>query len=174
MTFTVVVTGGPAPYTYSWTGLPTGCASVNSAALICASTAQGAYTVSVKVTDATGASVTSAAQTVTVAKAPTPAATGLSNGLNWGFLALAVIGLVVGLIGMFLAFRRREPGVPANEKGQSGTETAPTEPESPAEGTTNPPASTDSTEPAQGENWKEDKEEESANPIGTGPQSNES
>ena len=156
--FTVIVTGGTAPYTYSWSGLPAGCASVNTPSLTCVPTASGTYSVSVKITDTTETSVTSAAQTVTVTKAPTPAATGLSNGLDWGILALAAVALIVGIVGMILAFRRREPGVPASEKGQSGTETAPTEPESPAEGTTNPPASTDSTEPAQGENGKGDKE----------------
>ena len=150
--FTVIVTGGTAPYTYSWSGLPKGCGSVNTSSLTCVPTASGTYSVTVKVTDATGASLTSAAQTMTVTKTPTPAATGLSNGLDWGILALAVVGLLVGLLGMFLGFRRRELGMPAGKKEGSGAEAAPTEPVSSTKKGGNPPASTDSTEPARSEN----------------------
>ena len=135
--FTAVVTGGTAPYSYTWSGLPTGCAPVNAPTLTCTPTAQGTYSVSVKITDSAGASVTSSAQTVTVSRAPTPAATGLSNGLDWGILALAVIGLVVGLIGLFLALRKRGPGDP----DISATTTKSTHPE---EGSAGPPSSTDS------------------------------
>ena len=104
---------------------------------------------SVKVTDATGASVTSSAQTVSVTKAVTPAATGLSNGLDWSILALAVVGLVVALIGLFLALRRRGPAVPQGDKEQSGTGTPSTAPGSPATEGANPSAPTGGTPPAQ-------------------------
>ncbi len=149
VTFTAAVTGGTAPYTYTWNGLPTGCASVNSPTLTCIPTVKGAYSVSVKVTDATGASVTSSAQTVSVTKAVTPAATGLSNGLDWSILALAVVGLVVALIGLFLALRRRGPAVPQGDKEQSGTGTPSTAPGSPATEGANPSAPTGGTPPAQ-------------------------
>ena len=48
------VTGGTAPYSYAYSGLPGGCASSSSSHLVCAPTATGAFTISVTVTDALG------------------------------------------------------------------------------------------------------------------------
>ncbi|HYA11066.1 MAG TPA: hypothetical protein VEH10_05300, partial [Thermoplasmata archaeon] len=53
------VGGGLAPYTYAWTGLPTGCANPgDTSAFGCAPTAAGTFDVQLLVTDANGASAT--------------------------------------------------------------------------------------------------------------------
>ncbi|MDE1821472.1 MAG: Ig-like domain repeat protein [Euryarchaeota archaeon] len=122
VSFTASVVGGTAPFVYSWSGLPTGCTTFDTPTMTCEPTATGVYSVSVKVTDATGASVTSSAQSVTVTKAPAPAATGLSNGLDWSILALALVALVIGLMGMFLALRSKGPRTAAKEKEASREE----------------------------------------------------
>lgn len=46
--------GGTAPLSYSYTGLPTGCASADTAVLACTPTVSGTFTISVIVTDADG------------------------------------------------------------------------------------------------------------------------
>ena len=159
VTFTVSVSGGTAPLTYVWTGLPAGCASTNSAVLTCVPTAKGTFTASVTVTDTTGAHVSASASPVTVKAIPAAAPTGLSNGLDWGILALGIVALVVGLLALLLAFRRKASTTPGSGKEQdragSGTEggkteTAPSKPE--------PPSSTEGTEPVGTKGWKEDKE----------------
>jgi GH25 family lysozyme M1 (1,4-beta-N-acetylmuramidase) len=50
-------TGGSTPYTYSYTGLPTGCQSANVSSLYCTPTVTGSYTVTVNVTDTARRSV---------------------------------------------------------------------------------------------------------------------
>ena len=80
--FTVNVTGGTAPYTYGWTGLPAGCAvAANVAALRCQAVSVGALNVSVLVRDARGAFVRAPAVVVTVNPLPSvTAAATPSNG----------------------------------------------------------------------------------------------
>jgi DNA-binding beta-propeller fold protein YncE len=47
-------TGGSVPYSFAYTGLPTGCASANTSVLDCTPTSSGTYAVSVNVTDRAG------------------------------------------------------------------------------------------------------------------------
>jgi PKD repeat protein len=82
----------------------------------------GTFTVSVTVTDATGTHTSSAGLSVTVTKAPTPAATGLSNGLDWGVLALAVVALVIAVLGVILMLRKGGKGEPLANNHTSLTE----------------------------------------------------
>lgn len=56
--FTTTIGGGVTPYTISYSGLPTGCTSSNSATLSCTPTVSGNFTVSANVTDANKTSVT--------------------------------------------------------------------------------------------------------------------
>jgi hypothetical protein len=49
--FTVSVSGGAAPYTYVYTGLPAGCPTADSGTLPCTPSTTGSFNVSVKVTD---------------------------------------------------------------------------------------------------------------------------
>jgi YVTN family beta-propeller protein len=50
----VVVAGGVAPYSYDWTGLPTGCATSNGASVTCTPTQAGPFRLAVSATDALG------------------------------------------------------------------------------------------------------------------------
>jgi hypothetical protein len=70
-TFTVQVTGGAKPYSYAYTGLPTGCSSQDQASFTCAPGASGSFTVHVTVTDA-GSKSTSTTLALTVSAAPSP------------------------------------------------------------------------------------------------------
>ncbi|MFZ1023086.1 MAG: PQQ-binding-like beta-propeller repeat protein [Thermoplasmata archaeon] len=53
-TLSVGVTGGVAPYTYFYTGLPTPCTSANSSMLVCQSSETGTFPINVQVTDSNG------------------------------------------------------------------------------------------------------------------------
>ncbi|MCI4329122.1 MAG: hypothetical protein L3J86_06005, partial [Thermoplasmata archaeon] len=52
-----VVGGGVAPYSYAWTGLPSGCSSSNLSSFACAPNRSGVYQVEVVATDALGMGV---------------------------------------------------------------------------------------------------------------------
>ena len=69
-TLTATVAGGTAPFSYGYTGLPTGCTSSNAASLSCTPTASGASVVTVTVTDADHLTAT---QTLSVTVNPAPA-----------------------------------------------------------------------------------------------------
>ena len=56
MTFTSSATGGLVPYTYAWSGLPTGC-SGTTASITCTPTAAGTKNITVTITDAIGLAV---------------------------------------------------------------------------------------------------------------------
>ena len=67
----VTASGGVVPYTYSYTGLPAGCASNNSSRLLCTPTATGNYSVTVRVDGANGMGNVSPPVTFSVVK-PVP------------------------------------------------------------------------------------------------------
>ncbi len=71
VTLTTTPSGGNATYySYSWSGLPTGCTTANLPGLSCTPTAAGTFAITVKVTDANGYSVTSSPLAYTVDPAP--------------------------------------------------------------------------------------------------------
>lgn len=57
--FSVSATGGNTPYSYSYSGLPSGCSSSNTANLTCSPNASGSFPVNVTITDSKGRTVTS-------------------------------------------------------------------------------------------------------------------
>lgn len=50
-TLTILTTGGTTPYTYTYTGLPSGCTSSNSATITCTPSSSGLFNVNVTATD---------------------------------------------------------------------------------------------------------------------------
>ncbi len=67
--FSVEASGGLQPYQYAFSGLPPGCESNGTAAVIpCAPTVPGRYSVSCEVTDALGRGVATSTETVTVSE----------------------------------------------------------------------------------------------------------
>jgi len=129
--FTASVTGGTGPLAYSWSGLPSGCASVNSPVVLCVPAQTGRYAVSVKVTDGTGASVTATGAPVSVSGAPSPGSGSGTNGLEWAVLGLALVALVIGGVALVLLLRkdrRAPPGVGTGDTRSAG-EPVPKEPE---------------------------------------------
>jgi PKD repeat protein len=65
VTYSATVSGGTAPYAYSWNGLPPGCSPLSGASLYCTPTAAGTYSSTIVVTDAAGI-VASASATLSV------------------------------------------------------------------------------------------------------------
>ncbi|MDE1820430.1 MAG: hypothetical protein KGI98_06205 [Euryarchaeota archaeon] len=76
---TAAVSGGALPLSYGWTGLPTGCASVDSSSLTCSPTATGTFSVGLAVADANGATSAAVPITVTAFAAPTVGAPSASR-----------------------------------------------------------------------------------------------
>ncbi len=61
VTFTASASGGAGGFSYSWTGLPTGCSGLDAPSFACVPTASGTYGVRAIVTDANGYTVESSA-----------------------------------------------------------------------------------------------------------------
>jgi hypothetical protein len=57
LTLKASVTGGMAPYSFNWTGLPSGCSGGSGDNITCSPGSAGEYSVKVKVTDSLGGSV---------------------------------------------------------------------------------------------------------------------
>lgn len=64
------VSGGLGPFTYTWFGLPAGCASADAPTLVCTPTASGTFPVSLVVADGSGALAPLVSQTLVVSDAP--------------------------------------------------------------------------------------------------------
>ncbi len=99
------VSGGTAPYTITWSGLPSSCPSASSATLSCTPEGSGTYTIHVVVLDAAGASE-NATGSWSVSSAPT----GLVIGLT---AVLAIVGATVAaclVVGLLLLRRRSRRG----------------------------------------------------------------
>jgi len=140
VTLTVDMSGGAAPLSYSWSGLPAGCASVNSPVLTCVPTATGSFTASVTVTDAAGASATATASPVTVSSVPSQGFASGTNGLEWTVLAIALIAVLIGSVALVLLMGKRGAAPPAEKaKGTPETTEAREDPASPSSGDSSPP-----------------------------------
>ena len=125
LSFTVSVSGGATPLVFAWSGLPAGCVSANSPSLTCLPTTAGSYSVTVSVTDANGISHTSQAVAVSVQSAPAPSFSTGANGLEWTLLAIALLALVLGVVGLLLALRKRGGGDAPSARPKAPSEAAP-------------------------------------------------
>ncbi|MCI4320366.1 MAG: PKD domain-containing protein [Thermoplasmata archaeon] len=124
--FSVTSHGGSGLVSYTWSGLPTGCATANRSTLSCQPTAPGNSTVTVlAVDDLGGRSGASARVEVDpVPKSPSPsqgASNAFASPLTW--LAIAAVVVVAAVVGLVLALRRR-PRSPAMDNQTAGPEAA--------------------------------------------------
>ena len=86
VTFSAVASFGTGSYSYAWLGLPTGCVG-SQPATVCTPSGAGSYSVSVRVTDSDGQSVTSGPLGFVVYTDPTvstPSATPVSGQVDGG------------------------------------------------------------------------------------------
>jgi YVTN family beta-propeller protein len=98
--------GGAPPYSYVYSGLPTGCATANAASVNCVPSAAGTFGVSVTVTDSSNAKVTASA-TLTVT-GPNSASSSSGGVPIWGWALVVVAILVVLALFFFFAARRKK------------------------------------------------------------------
>lgn len=99
---TIVNSSGLFPYTYTWTGLPSGCPAQDSPELSCSPTAPGTFEVTVTVTDAANEQATATEKLILrsiPANPPSqPTSSALPNIALVGLVGLAVfLGVVVGI-----------------------------------------------------------------------------
>ncbi|MCI4360068.1 MAG: hypothetical protein L3J91_00030 [Thermoplasmata archaeon] len=97
----VTATGGNAPYSVMWTGLPAECAATHATQLSCTPTSAGSWSVKVTVLDSVGGSANA---TGTWSVSSPPGGLTLSPLVTLSVVALAVIAMVV--IGLLLVRRR--------------------------------------------------------------------
>ena len=107
-TFSVVASGGSGGYHYTWAGLPTGCVSSDASSITCKANSAGTFTVTVTVTDANGAQVTSAGAKVSVTSPASTGLFGLSGSTGWILVGVIVV-VVAALLAALLLRRRRRP-----------------------------------------------------------------
>ncbi|MCI4327258.1 MAG: hypothetical protein L3K16_06465 [Thermoplasmata archaeon] len=113
VSITVHATGGTGILHYSYTGLPPGCLTKDTAFFGCAPTVLGSWTVNATATDATNESASQNATVVVVATGPTPP-NRLVQALESPLGATAVI-VGIGLVLMLVyALRRRSQTPPPN------------------------------------------------------------
>ncbi|MGP8075840.1 MAG: thermopsin family protease [Thermoplasmata archaeon] len=107
VTLSVAISGGSGPFTYSYSGLPSGCANVDRSTLSCTPTETGTFTVNVTVTDSNGWSTTATA-VVTV----NPELFGLPPSEAYLIVGVLVAAIAVGLLVTFMLRRRKVAGRP--------------------------------------------------------------
>ncbi len=140
-TLTGSVTGGTTPYTYAWTGLPTGCSSQNAATLTCTPAATGTFTITLTVTDGAG-KTGQGSVTITVSSSgggnnnqtTSPGGSLLSNPLLFLVLIVAVVAIVA-----FALLLRRKRSSSASAPPPSGTAEPAAAPPPPPGGPETPP-----------------------------------
>jgi hypothetical protein len=108
---TVLVSGGTAPFTFAYTGLPTGCSSRDSGDFNCTPTSAGFYSVRVQVSDASGTSVNGSFW-FNVSRSASASSGGP------GVSVLGIVGVIVVAAALFGLWalrgrRRRAPPIPA-------------------------------------------------------------
>ncbi len=112
VTFTATASGGTAPRTYAYTGLPAGCASADTSALMCTPTATGTFTITVAVTDSIGRSAT-ATVSLTV-NPPVNTILGLPAAEGYAIFGAIAVATVAGVAVVAVRSRRKRrtrPGV---------------------------------------------------------------
>ena len=117
MAFTVAVSGGEGPLTYSFSGLPAGCAGGNVSTILCIPTTVGSDPVSVTITDALGRVSVGVVTAVVVAPSHSPPPMDNGSGaisatadtarlVSEAAIGVAVVAVAIALLGLM---RRRPP-----------------------------------------------------------------
>ncbi len=112
VTLSVAVSGGAGGDAFAWSGLPVGCVAANASSIDCTPAEAGAYSVSVTVSDATGANATAGPVSFTV-RSPTASFLGLPGDEGYELLAGIGAGAVVAIGLVVWARRRRGTSPPA-------------------------------------------------------------
>ncbi|MFI5414640.1 MAG: hypothetical protein ACHQ16_03120, partial [Candidatus Lutacidiplasmatales archaeon] len=120
-TISTTASGGVSPYSYSYSGLPPGCASANAATIDCTPTAAGTFEVLVSVTDHDG-NIVGAGEPlkVTAAAGNSPNSGGGASGSSWVWWILILVVVIVAFLIVFAWRRKRRPPEPAGAPGSSG------------------------------------------------------
>jgi YVTN family beta-propeller protein len=114
----VTFSGGSAPYTYTYAGLPAGCYSADVASLNCLPGSSGVYTTRIFVNDSVGGSVSVTLSLVVHATAPTPADQFGWLWDNWILLVGAAV-VIVASIALFLHMRGEREDHPGSKSDVS-------------------------------------------------------
>jgi len=133
VTFSATISGGIAPYSYVYSGLPAGCTTVNQPSLTCTPSATGTYQVHLNVTDALGKSA-STSVTLGVTAPSTSSSSGLTP--TEGYLIALAVAVVVALLLLWLIVRRRRraPGKKSPPPSTEGGPSSEASPQGPASG----------------------------------------
>ena len=111
----VTVTGGTQPFSYSFSGLPSGCTSASVASLLCTPTSAGNYSVSVKVTDVNRETGSASAIARIAAAPPTTGSSSGFLGLSTTDWMLIIIIAIVAIAIVAAVMRRRSMQEPPSE-----------------------------------------------------------
>ena len=157
----VSVSGGTAPYSYLYTGLPSGCASVDSPQLNCTPQAAGGFSIKVTVSDSVGETATGLVLLTVTSKPGSSGPTNSSTPSSWlsGDILWVLVGVVVivVILAIVLMTRRRSggqgtPPITKESRGEEGSEKSDGEPSKPEWSEDSEPGdkSTDATPPGTG------------------------
>lgn len=120
--FNATATGGTAPVTYMYTGLPLGCSGSNSS-FSCTPTRAGLYNVTVTAVDAYGYSSATLSAKVTVSTPTTTKSTGIGS-TGWAIVIGIVVVGALATMALLLQARREER---AGRMGMEQAQEPPTE-----------------------------------------------
>lgn len=99
-------TGGVAPYSFAYTGLPDGCQSLNASSFACTPSVAGTFSIGVTLTDATGSTAVGSTS-LTLAPAPSVSGgSGLSNSEGYELAGGVVVAVLLGVAALALSVRR--------------------------------------------------------------------
>lgn len=138
VSFSVAASGGTGSLTYSYSGLPGGCATVNASTFTCKPSLVGSYTVKATVTDADGVSA-NASQVVTVNSGPAPAAASSSVSIAWWVWVVLAVAIAAVVAALVVWSRRRSPPPAPSAQGAASPKASP-ESAAGSEGSTGPEA----------------------------------